>query len=33
MDIVTAAAGTVCAAIVAWLWSRHGHRVNLDSFR
>jgi len=33
MDIVTgAAAGTVCAAIVAWLWSRYGHRVNLGLF-
>ena len=27
-----AAAGTVCAAIVAWLWSRYGHRVNLGLF-
>lgn len=33
MDIVTgAAAGTICAAIVAWLWSRYGHRVNLGLF-
>jgi high-affinity iron transporter len=33
MDIVSgAAAGTVCAAIVAWLWSRYGHRVNLGLF-
>ena len=33
MDVVTgAAAGTVCAAIVAWLWSRYGHRVNLGLF-
>ena len=33
MDIITgAAAGTVCAAIVAWLWSRYGHRVNLGLF-
>ena len=33
MDIVTgAAAGTVCAAVVAWLWSRYGHRVNLGLF-
>jgi high-affinity iron transporter len=27
-----AAAGTACAAIVAWLWSRYGHRVNLGLF-
>ena len=27
-----AAAGIVCAAIVACLWSRYGHRVNLRSF-
>src|SRR3970040_2623825 len=33
MDVVTgAAAGTVCAAFVAWLWSRYGHRVNLGLF-
>jgi len=33
MDVITgAAAGTVCAAIVAWLWSRYGHRVNLGLF-
>ena len=33
MDIVSgAAAGTICAAIVAWLWSRYGHRVNLGLF-
>ena len=33
MDIVMgAAAGTICAAIVAWLWSRYGHRVNLGLF-
>jgi high-affinity iron transporter len=32
-DIISgAAAGTVCAAIVAWLWSRYGHRVNLGLF-
>ena len=32
-DIVSgAAAGTVCAAFVAWLWSRYGHRVNLGLF-
>jgi high-affinity iron transporter len=24
--------GTACAAIVAWLWSRYGHRVNLALF-
>jgi high-affinity iron transporter len=24
--------GTVCAASVAWLWSRYGHRVNLGLF-
>lgn len=27
-----AAAGTLCAAFVAWLWSRYGHRVNLALF-
>ncbi len=27
-----AAAGTLCAAVVAWLWSRYGHRVNLALF-
>jgi high-affinity iron transporter len=27
-----AAAGTLCAAGVAWLWSRYGHRVNLARF-
>ena len=33
MDIISgAAAGIVCAAIVAWLWSRYGHRVNLSLF-
>jgi high-affinity iron transporter len=32
-DIIAGAAlGTVCAAIVAWLWSRYGHRVNLGLF-
>ena len=32
-DIITgAAAGTVCAAIVAALWSKYGHRVNLGLF-
>ena len=30
--IMGAAAGTVVAAIVAWLWSRYGHRVNLGLF-
>jgi high-affinity iron transporter len=33
MDIILgAAAGIVCAAFVAWLWSRYGHRVNLALF-
>jgi len=33
MDIIAgAAAGTLSAAIVAWLWSRYGHRVNLALF-
>ncbi len=33
IDIVLgAAAGTACAAVVAWLWSRYGHRVNLGLF-
>lgn len=27
-----AVAGTVTAAVVAWLWSRYGHRVNLARF-
>jgi high-affinity iron transporter len=27
-----AAAGTLVAAFVAWLWSRYGHRVNLALF-
>jgi high-affinity iron transporter len=32
-NIITGAAlGTVCAAIVAWMWSRYGHRVNLGLF-
>lgn len=30
--LVGAFAGTVCAASVAWLWSRYGHRVNLALF-
>lgn len=33
MELVAgAAAGTLCAAVVAWLWSRYGHRVNLALF-
>jgi high-affinity iron transporter len=33
MTIVTGAAiGTGSAALVAWLWSRYGHRVNLGLF-
>ena len=33
MDIISgAAAGTISAACVAWLWSRYGHRVNLALF-
>ncbi len=33
MDIVMgAAAGTLTAAFIAWLWSRYGHRVNLARF-
>lgn len=27
-----AVAGTLLAAVVAWLWSRYGHRVNLSRF-
>jgi high-affinity iron transporter len=30
--ITGAAAGTLCAAAVAWLWSRYGYRVNLSRF-
>ena len=30
--ITGAVLGTVAAAIVAWLWSRYGHRVNLGLF-
>ena len=30
--IIGAAAGTACAASVAWLWSKYGHRVNLALF-
>jgi len=33
VDIIGgAAAGVICAAFVAWLWSRYGHRVNLAVF-
>ena len=33
IDIVAGAvAGTMCAASVAWLWSKYGHRVNLAVF-
>src|SRR5258705_6140068 len=33
MNIIAGAAvGTLCAAFVAWLWSRYGHRVNLGLF-
>jgi high-affinity iron transporter len=33
MDVIGGAvASTVCAAAVAWLWSRYGHRVNLGVF-
>jgi high-affinity iron transporter len=32
-DIIAGAfAGTACAALVAWMWSRYGHRVNLGLF-
>jgi len=32
-DILAGAvAGTACAGLVAWLWSRYGHRVNLALF-
>lgn len=32
-DVITGAvAGILCAAAVAWLWSRFGHRVNLARF-
>jgi high-affinity iron transporter len=30
--IAGAAGGTLAAALVAWLWSRYGHRVNLARF-
>lgn len=33
MEIIAGAvAGTLCAAFVAWLWSKYGHRVNLALF-
>lgn len=33
MDVIAGAlAGTLCAAFVAWLWSRYGQRVNLALF-
>lgn len=33
LSLVTAsAAGVLCAAGVAWMWSRYGHRVNLGLF-
>ncbi len=30
--VIGAALGTIAAAVVAWLWSRYGHRVNLALF-
>ena len=30
--IAGAVAGTLCAAVVAWLWSKYGHRINLALF-
>ena len=30
--VIGACAGTLCAAFVAWLWSKYGHRVNLALF-
>ena len=30
--IAGAIAGTICAASIAWLWSRYGYRVNLAKF-
>lgn len=30
--VAGAAAGVACAALVAWLWSKYGHRVNLSLF-
>src|SRR5262249_7774548 len=32
MVVAGAAAGTLAAATVAWLWSRYGYRVNLSRF-
>jgi high-affinity iron transporter len=33
MDIISgAAAGTLVAALIAWLWSRYGYRINLSRF-
>ena len=33
ISVITGAVlGTCCAALVAWLWSRYGHRVNLGLF-
>jgi high-affinity iron transporter len=33
IDLIAGATlGTVCAAAVAWLWSKYGHRVNLGLF-
>jgi len=33
MEVIAgAAAGTICAAGIAWLWSRYGHRVDLGRF-
>ena len=33
LSILTGAVlGTAAAAVVAWLWSRYGHRVNLSRF-
>lgn len=30
--VLGAAGGVLCAAAIAWLWSRYGHRVNLGLF-
>jgi high-affinity iron transporter len=32
MIVSGAAAGTLTAVVIAWLWSRYGHRVNLGRF-
>ena len=33
LDVIGGAfAGILCAAVVAWRWARHGHRVNLGRF-